>query len=112
MRRVAQGGPCRAAGAVEAARPHWGEQDAGGVSLDPKRDPQKGAGSHWHIWCYCPQPQSSSMCPLSLDHVGGAVTSPRLLVEINWKQELLPLSHVYYSYYLCTDLIPCNDLIC
>lgn len=52
------------------------------------------------------------MCPLSLDHVGGAVTSPRLLVEINWKQELLPLSHVYYSYYLCTDLIPCNDLIC
>lgn len=41
-----------------------------------------------------------------------AATSPRLLVEINWKPELVPLSHVYYSYYLCVDLILCNDLIC
>lgn len=93
----------------------WGLQDLIGVSrvlVSPKKAPQEGAGSQWHIWCHCPQPRSSPECPLSLPHVGVAVTSPPLLAETNGKQELLPPSHVYYSYYLCADLTPCNDLIC
>lgn len=103
MRRAAQGGPCCLCG---------GCKTPSGRAWTPKGTRRKGQGHTGTSDVIVPNPRALPrvLCPRTTWVV--AVTSPRLLLEINWKQELLPLSHVYYSYYLCVDLIPCNDLIC